>query len=269
MVFPPHHTDPVADDRTSSADPAHTLRLLWRDALGDDSPQRRGPRRGLSVDAVVSAAIALADEEGLGALTMRRLAERLGVGSMSLYTYVPGRGELIDLMVDSVHAAMPRHHGIGQPWSERVRGVAGDNRALFDRHPWAARVSTLRPPLGPGQMAKHEHELAAFTGSGLDDVVVDDALTYLLTFVRAAARAAADARVARAASGEDDQRWWDAASPVLARVLDEDDYPLSTRIGAAAGAAHGSAHDPEHAYAFGLARVLDALERLAGVTSPG
>lgn len=218
----------IAVDRTSSADPTLTLRLLWRDALGDDARPRRGPRRGLTVDAIVTAAIALADEEGLDALTMRRLAERLGVGPMSLYTYVPGRGELIDLMVDSVYAAMTRHHGLDQPWLARVRGVAEDNGALFGRHPWAARVSTLRPPLGPGQMAKYEHEFAAFTGSGLVDVVVDDALPHLLTFVRAA-----------------------------------------TRIGAAAGAAHGSAHDPEHAAAFGLARVLDALERLAAVTSPG
>ncbi len=259
----------MADDRTSSADPALSLRLLWRDALGDDAPPKRGPRRGLTVDAVVTAAITLTDEEGLDALTMRRLAERLGVGPMSLYTYVPGRGELIDLMVDNVYGAMARHHGVDQPWLARVRGVADDNGALFDRHPWAAQVSTLRPPLGPGQMAKYEHELAAFTGSGLDDATVDDALTYLLTFVRAAARDAADARDARAASGADDRRWWEAAGPVLARVLDEDDYPLATRIGAAAGAAHGSAHDPEHAAAFGLARVLDALERLAGLTSPG
>lgn len=249
----------MADDRTSSADPASTLRLLWRHTLDDAEQPRRGPRRTLSVDAVVEAAIALADEQGLDAVTMRALAQRLRTGAMSLYTYVPGRGELVDLMLDTLYAAVPRRQRDGRPWLQRVRAVADANRDLYRAHPWAARVSTLRPPLGPGQMAKYERELAAFTGSGLDDLAVDDALTWLLTFVRANA---ADAASAHQASG-DDQQWWQTAGPLLAEVLDEAVYPLATRIGTAAGQSHGSAHDPDHAYDFGIDRVLEAIARLA------
>ncbi len=251
-------------DSTSSSEPARTLALLWRDHPAAAGGVRRGPHRGLDVDAVVSAAIALADAQGLGALSMRALAQHLGIGTMSLYTYVPGRGELLDLMVDALYAGMPRPpHDEDQGWLERVRAVADDNRSLHRAHPWAAQVSTLRPPLGPGQMAKYEHELGAFAGSGLDDVTVDDALTHVLTFVRANARDAADAAAAERASGGDDQAWWLAAGPLLERVLDEHAYPLATRIGSAAGAARASAHDPDHAYRFGLDRTLAALALLA------
>jgi hypothetical protein len=60
----------------------------------------------------------------------------------------------------------------------------------------------------------------------------------------------------------DDEQWWEANAPLLARVLDQRAYPLATRVGIAAGAAHRSAHDPDHAYHFGLRRVLDGLAAL-------
>jgi AcrR family transcriptional regulator len=254
-------------ERTSAGDPASTLRLLWRDALGGltaDEPAgpRRGPRRGLSVDAVVDTATRLADAEGLEALTMRRVAGELGVVPMTLYTYVPGKAELLDLMLDAAYARMPRTDTAGRPWREKVTAVAEENRALFARHPWAAAVSTVRPPLGPGQMAKYEHELAAFDGLGLDDVTLDDCLTHLLTFVQANARNFADARAAGADGGMGDQEWWEANAPLLSQVLDPAAYPLASRVGTAAGEAHGSAHDPDHAYAFGLRRVLDSFAAL-------
>ncbi len=252
----------MTSDRTSAGDPARTLALLWRDATA--TPPRRGPERGLRVDDVVAAATGLADREGLRAVTMRRVAEVLGVAAMSLYTYVPGKAELLDLMLDAAYARMPRTDTSDQPWRRRLTAVAEENRALYDAHPWAASVSTLRPPLGPGLMAKYEHELAAFDGLGLDDVVRDDALTYLLSFVQASAGAATAARAARRDSAMDDEQWWAANAPLLARVLDERTYPLASRVGTAAGTAHGSAHDPGHAYRFGLARLLDGLAVLVG-----
>jgi len=181
---------------------------------------------------------------------------------MTLYTYVPGKAELLDLMLDAAYARMPRTDTAGRPWRQRVAAIAAANKALYERHSWAAAVSTLRPPLGPGQMAKYEHELSALDGLGLSDVEMDDCLTYLLSFVQACARATADARAARQDSAMNDQQWWDANAPLLARVFDENAYPIAARVGSAAGAAHGSAHDPDHAYAFGLDRVLDALEVL-------
>ena len=192
---------------------------------------------------------------------MRRLAESLGVTAMTLYTYVPGKAELLDLMLDRAYTSMPRapHRG---GWRARLTAVARDNRALYAAHPWAATVSSSRPPLGPGLMAKYEHELRAFDDAGLDDVQTDAALTFLLDFVRSNAAAAHAARTARERTGMSDEEWWAANGPVLARVLDPDDYPTASRVGSAAGAAQGGAYSAEHAWEFGLERVLDGLAAL-------
>ncbi|SNQ49607.1 TetR family transcriptional regulator [Frankia canadensis] len=251
----------MVDERSSAGDPARTLELLWGTA---PAGPRRGPARGLTLATVIDAAVALADREGLAAVTMRALARLLGVVPMTLYTYVPGKAELLDLMLDAVYARMPRTDTAGAGWRERLAAVAEENRELFRTHPWAAEVSTLRPPLGPGLMAKYEHELSALDGLGLTDVEMDDCLTYLLTFVQANARSANQKATTIAAEqdGRDDARWWARVGPLLARVLDEQSYPLASRVGAAAGEAHGSAHDPDHAYRFGLTRVLDGLATL-------
>lgn len=244
-------------ERSSAGDPSRTLELLWREPGYGASG--RGPKQGRTIDEVVEAAIELADTAGLEAVTMRRVAAALDIAPMSLYTYVPGKAELLDLMLDIVYRQLPRADHAGEPWRTRVETVARENRALFDRHPWVAAVSTVRPPLGPGLMAKYEHELRAFEGLGLDNVEMDAALTYLLSFVQAAARAAVDVRTAQRDSAMNDEQWWAVNEPLLARVFDEHRYPTAARVGAAAGAAHGAAYHPDHAYEFGLQRVLDGL----------
>ena len=92
---------------------------------------------------------------------------------------------------------MSRTDTTGRSWRERLLAVAEENRALYEAHPWLASVSTVRPPLGPGVMAKYEHELRALEGLGLGDVQMDASLTFLLSFVQACARGALDTRAAR------------------------------------------------------------------------
>jgi hypothetical protein len=179
---------------------------------------------------------------------------------MSVYTYVPGKAELLDLMLDSVYAAMPRPRWRTRSWRSRLTSVASRNRALFEAHSWAASVASLsRPPLGPGLMEKYEHELSAFDDTGLDDVQMDAALTYLLGFVQASARAAAEVDAVQRETQMNDAAWWEKNAPLLARIFDEKSYPRAVRVGAAAGAAQSAAYNADHAYEFGLQRVLDGL----------
>lgn len=238
------------------AEAKRTIDLLW---FQDPAENRRGRRPGLSVGRVVAAAIALADAEGLETVTMRRVAQELGVVPMTLYTYVPDKAALLELMLDRVYLAMAREDHPDASWRERLARIAEENRALYRQHPWAAGISMSRPPLGPGLMAKYEHELRAFDGSGLDDVETDSALTYLLGFVQASARAEADAQTAARRSARTDMQWWEERGPVLIEIFDAHAYPTATRVGAAAGAALGGVYNPDHAYAFGLQRVLDGL----------
>nr|BFD92885.1 TetR/AcrR family transcriptional regulator [Kitasatospora sp. Xyl93] len=251
----------MATDRSSAGDPARTLALLWG-LTAEEKPGRRGPRQARSTGEIAATAIALADAEGVDAVTMRRVAQELGLSPMALYTYVPGKAELLDLMLDTVYATMPRSTPADEGWRARVTAVADDNRALHRAHPWVAAVSTSRPPLGPGLMAKYEYELRAFEGTGLSDVDLDAGLTHLLGFVQTCARMAADERAARQDSAMTDEQWWASNAELLARVFDPERYPVAARVGAAAGEAHGGAYSPDHAYAFGLARVLDGLEAL-------
>jgi len=248
----------MSRDRTGSGEPSATLGLLWRtpEAIG----RRKGPARSASIEQLVDGAIALADANGLSALTMRAVAERAGIAAMSVYTYVPGKPELLDLMVDSLYRRMERRDGNGRPWRERLTAIAEDNRLLLTEHAWMTEVAALsRPPLGPGLMAKYEHELAAFDGTGLTDAETDAALTFLLGFVHGHCRAAHDARRATTDSAMSDAQWWAANQPILKRAFDAETYPRAVRVGAASGEAQGGAWSDEAAWSFGLARVLDGL----------
>ncbi|MEV6339961.1 TetR/AcrR family transcriptional regulator C-terminal domain-containing protein [Nocardia vinacea] len=245
-------------DRSSAGDPVRTLELLWR----VPAASVRGPKQRSSVDAVVAAAIEIADADGIGALTMRAVATKLGLTPMATYTYVPGKAELVDLMLDAVYREMPRADLTGLPWRDRVTTIAAENRAMLVRHPWVAYLPTTRPPLGPGVAAKYEHELRAFDGLGLDDLELDAAVTYVLGFVTSVARIAIDTERAATESAMSDRQWWERAAPLLAQFFDAERYPLAARVGAVAGQAHDSAYSADHAYEFGLVRVLDGLAQL-------
>lgn len=126
-----------------------SIELLW----GTRGPRTRGPKPGLTVEGIVAAAIELADADGLESLSMRRVAERLGVGTMSLYRYVPGKAELLDVMVDRVNTETERPGDVAGGWRGRLEQIARENRRLFERHPWLLQVFPGRPPLGPGIIA--------------------------------------------------------------------------------------------------------------------
>lgn len=229
-----------------------SIELLW----GLGSRPTRGPKPAFTVDQIVSAAIALADVDGLDAVSMRRIADCLGAGTMSLYRYVPGKPELLDLMVDRVCGETEAP--VGSDWRERLEHVARSNRALYERHPWLLRVFLGRPPLGPGVIGKYDRELSAIEGIGLTDVEMDAVLTIVLGHVAGAVRSALE--TARVRAEQSDDAWWESVSPTLARVLDADQYPLAVRVGTAASDAYQGAFDPEHAFEFGLARLLDGIE---------
>ena len=234
--------------------------LLWRRTLG--TPQgSRGPRQRVSVDEVVRAAIAVADEEGLTAFSMRKVADRLGLKLMSIYTYVPGRSELIGLMVDEVigEKGFPPHEGTLR---ERMAGVARQGWNEYHRHPWLLQVDNTRPWIGPNGCDLYEWQLAAIEGAGFTDLEMDQVVTLLSGFAASAARTSIDSRRTAEESGISDAQWWEINAPVLERVMPPGSYPLGGRVGTVAGQEYNAVGDPERAFHFGLDRILDGLERL-------
>lgn len=226
---------------------------------------RRGPEHGLSVDRIVAAAVRIADADGdLSNLSMRRVARELGVGTMSLYTYVASRAELVEVMLDAAYgeAVTELARLDVSDWRVGLRGVAEINWDLYNRHPWLLQVFTGRPPLGPNALAKYDHELRILDGIGLDDVEMDSVLTLVHNHVEGVARRTVEAELVVRRTGRTDAQWWAATQPVLAKVYEPGRFPLAERVGAAAGMTHGAAHSAEHEYAFGPERLIEGVAAL-------
>lgn len=245
--------------KASTADPARSLALLW-------GSQSKPGRSGLTVAAIVDAAIELADTEGLEAVSMRQVADRLGAGTMTLYTHVPGKGELIELMIDSVYGQL--YADVDEPfrqaggWRGGMELIALRNWDLYQRHPWLLQLAGIRPVLGPNASMKYEAELRPLDGIGLSDLEMDAVLTLVLTHVEGTARAGASMAQAQRESGMSDIDWWNAVAPVFAKVAAGASFPVGSRVGQAAGMEHQAAANPRHALHFGLERILDGVEGL-------
>lgn len=202
---------------------------------------------------MVAAAIALADADGLAAVTMRAIAQPLGMTTMSIYTHASARDDLLVLMVDAVNADVPGLEALAGDWRQRVRTIAEDNLRMLRWHPWMLEVDDPRAVLGPGTIAKYDRELRAFDGLDLDPVRRDAALTFVLGFARASA-----ARIAEHGRAAEFGAAWGQVADRLATYLGES-YPLAQEVGGAAGAAMESPYDGDAAWAFGIERVLDGL----------
>jgi AcrR family transcriptional regulator len=127
------------------------MALLWRTTGSGNVRTGPGPKPGLSVDVIVDAAIAVADAEGMAALSMRAVGEWLGRTAMALYTYVPSKSEVVDLMYDRALAELPTDYERGAGWRAAVTSWAEDSWAFYLRHPWVLQVSQVRPVLGPNE----------------------------------------------------------------------------------------------------------------------
>lgn len=248
---------PSRDARSGGEpDPLRLLQLLW-------SPATKMGRSGTTLDAVVERAVTLADADGIGALTMRRLADEVGVGAMTLYGYVPGKPELVELMIDRVAATT--YAGRDKPadlpdWRAALRHIATSNYEHAVEHGWIGDVAPARPILGPGHLAKYEDELAPLDGIGLDDLAMDQALTHVLATTQHAARWQVAMDRARAESKLSDAQWWQTVGPRLSDMLGDNDLPISSRVGHTLA----NAGDPPGFCARAVETIIGDLERRVG-----
>ncbi|MEZ5211200.1 MULTISPECIES: TetR/AcrR family transcriptional regulator [unclassified Gordonia (in: high G+C Gram-positive bacteria)] len=249
----------------SADDVRRIVDLLWGAARADETPAPRpGPRQRSSVREVVAAAIGIADAHGLAELSMRTLAARVGLRPMGLYTYVPNREVLLALMVDAVAAEDgPIRAETGL--AECLRAVAGQYRDELLAHPWLLGVPAWRPVPGPGSSRRYERQLVAITeaaareGMVFGDVELDAVVAALRAFAMGNARSRIDQRAAHRDSGMTDAQWWAVAGPRLAESMPAGDYPVSSRVGSVVGELFAGPGDADHAYEFGLGRLIDGI----------
>ncbi|MEJ3655796.1 TetR/AcrR family transcriptional regulator C-terminal domain-containing protein [Actinomycetes bacterium KLBMP 9759] len=243
-------------ERGGGRDAATTIELLWR----KPSEPRLGRKPKVGVGQIVAAAIAVADGEGFDAMSMARVAQELGVGTMSLYTHVPGKAELIDLMADRV--LQERELVVAGTWRDRIKQYADRTRAVYHAHPWMREVSMVRPPLGPGLMDGEEFVLAALTDAGLEPKTAAVAHAAIEGFVHGAAASEMDDRELEAATGESVDSFWRARQVFWDGYFDMERYPVMASLW------HARAYDIEgtladsarRAFDYGLDMLLDGIE---------
>lgn len=256
-------------------DARRSMALLWR-AQPAEEP-RPGPKQGLTVEGIVAAAIELADEHGMGALSMRAVGERLGRTGMALYTYVPSKGELVDLMYDTVIAEAHRTYDLGDGWRPALTAWAADMWAFYLRHTWVLQVSQARPVLGPNEYVVLDEVLRILFETGLDPATMRQVTGALFQFVRGVAQVVAEARDASAATGTSDDEWWYARSALLTELAPDFDqrFPMVAKLARSGGFTMADETVPyqeqaaTETFRTGLAALLDGIEKRIEKKSAG
>jgi AcrR family transcriptional regulator len=238
------------------------LDLLW----GRRARGRRGPRPGLSLDAIIGAAVRLADAEGLEAVSMARVAELLGFTTMSLYRYVATKDELLQLMWNASALVADQPSLEGRDWRERLRKWALAQRDVIDLHPWMTQMPMAAPPLAPNSLAFVERGLQTLDGTGLsgrDKIRVIGLLSsYTLSEARMAYDAARAAGQAEAQGAGTVPPWTFEA--LLRELLDERSYPRLHQMAWSADAPGETAtpQDERTEFLFGIELILDGVQAL-------
>jgi AcrR family transcriptional regulator len=235
------------------------LDLLW----GRREAGKRGPRPGLSADAIVDAAISLADAEGLEGVSMARVAAELGFTTMSLYRYVASKEELLQLMWNGSARGAEDLVLEGDGWRARLRMWAIVQRDMLDRHPWLTQMPMAAPPMAPNSLIFVELGLGAMDGTPLADADKLRFIGLISSYTLSEARMANDAL--RAAREQEAPQWtYDA---LLRELADEATYPRLHKIAwtppAGSGSGDGGPAGPpseREEFLFGIDRILDGVQ---------
>ncbi|MEE1782362.1 TetR/AcrR family transcriptional regulator C-terminal domain-containing protein [Streptomyces sp. SP17BM10] len=212
-------------------------------------PERtgRGPRPAHSRASIAAAAIAIADAEGLDAVSMRRVAAALGAGTMSLYNYVPKKEHLLDLMLDATAGEYELPPAPGGDCRTDLIALARQQLSIFRRHPWLPGLVLARPGIGPNALRYTDHFLAVTAPTGLGGGARMEAMALFNGFV---CQFAQYERTAAAGA-----KWQAELTGYLARAAMSGEYPHLAQ----AFTAPGPPADPSTAFERSLDRVITAI----------
>ena len=236
-----------------------SLQIAW----GIAPRQDKGPKPALTVARIVGAAVELASSDGLDAVSMSRVADRLGVATMSLYRYVRAKDELLALMVDAVFDSPPPSVSAGEGWRKALSRWARAHLAVLRRYAWVIRVPLSGPPILPHQVAWFDRGLGCLSRTSLTESQKLSVLLLINGFVRNEALLEADLSMAAERAGASSDQALSAYGHLLSRLIDRARLPA---LGALldAGVFDGStgSQDPDEEFNFGLERILDGVSAL-------
>ena len=231
------------------------IQLLWEP---DVAAPVRGPKPRTSLAEIVAAGISIGDAEGLESLSMRKVAQKLGIGAMSVYTYVPGRSELIELMINQVYSEH-RLPDAAEPWRDRIEHWSREAWRIYELHPWLLDYNVARLPIGPHVLDVEEALYAALLAAGFtgaQNVAVSNLIQWQL--LGAARATISDANEARH-TGVSTEAYWESRASFWVTYFDPARFPAMAAVHGAGGFDDPAGWDFDQL----LRRLLDGIERLA------
>lgn len=227
--------------------------------MGKPATETRPP---LSKERVVRAAVELADQGGLDALSMRKLADELGVAAMSLYYYFPNKNELITGMVDLVFAEIELP-SIEVEWKTAMRQRALSTRSALNRHRWAVGLMESREMPGPASIRVHDTVLGYLREAGFSIEMTIQAYSLLDAYIYGYALQEKNLPFedpeGAAAVAQEQVRQLEAQAQEQQLAALADEYPYLAEV--VAGHVAEVGHDLGQAFEHGLDLILDALEQ--------
>jgi AcrR family transcriptional regulator len=230
------------------------VQLLW----GLREAGRRGPKPSLTLDEIVSAAMEVADAEGLAAVSMARLAKQVGSSTMALYRYVANKDELLLLMSDAGiddPPVLPAAARGPDGWRDGLEVWANAVRRIWAARPWLLQIPVNGPPAGPRNLAWLEAGLTGLAGTGLTSGERMDVVLTLSTYLRGEAMLTTDLRLA--ATTDPESHDLDYGGP-LARLIDPERFPELAAI-VSEGPFGAPNPDDDDEVEVGLQVVLDGI----------
>jgi AcrR family transcriptional regulator len=179
---------------------------------------------------IVQAALAVADDEGFDAVSMRNVAQRLGVGTMTLYSYVSSKDDLLDLMFDEIMGELLVPEPLPTDWREAITAISRRTREAWRRHPWIASSIGERSAFGPNSMRHVEQSLAAVEGLGLEGQEAFIVLGAVDDYVLGHTMRQVGQEAALGREGIDADEWRQAMEPYWRDMLATGEYPRLAKL---------------------------------------
>jgi AcrR family transcriptional regulator len=228
--------------------------LLWEDR----ARPTRGPKPAFTPDDVVQAAIDIADEDGLAAVTMNAVAARLGFTTMAIYRYFPNKETLLDAVVDAGIGLPPRPSEPRRDWRAEVSRWAHAKRAMLCARPWLAELPFVAAPHGPNWLSWLEAVVDPLSTTGLSAPDMGQMLSAIDGYTRGASDTAISLARARA-RGTSDEQWAAAVGADLGRAVSDPRFPKFAALLTAPS--DGTPRTLDESFDFGLQLLLDGIER--------
>ncbi|WP_246066868.1 TetR/AcrR family transcriptional regulator [Paenibacillus koleovorans] len=222
---------------------------------------RRGPKGELSVKKIVDAAVAIADRDGLGMVSMSRVAQSLGFTTMSLYRYLTSKEDLLTLMQDAVSVISIPPEVEGKPWRDEMKEYVWACVAIFQQHPWYADIPVTNVPLGPNNMAVIDWMLRIMRDFPLNEYEKMSFLLLVSSYARACGLIARDIEMAVRGGRSAETITNVPFGPALRQLVTPERFPYLYPL-ILSGAYTDEAENPVgNELEFGLERILDGIEQ--------